>query len=154
MELDGKSLADLRASRPNKGTIRFASMACHRNVEMGPKDDCESWFYLILDITIPGGLLWKSKNEKDDVLKVKEQMRAEKRDAALGGVPRKEELSKMLDYIDSLKYHDHVDYDFIYKLSEQGAKSAGGDTKDPYDWEKSVETFCYHNCKGAVIPEP
>ncbi|KAJ1365958.1 hypothetical protein KIN20_026452 [Parelaphostrongylus tenuis] len=60
-------------------------------------------------------------------------------DAALGGVPCKEELSKMLDYIDSLKYHDHVDYDFIYKLSEQGAKSVGGDIKDPYDWEKTVK---------------
>ncbi|KAE9419777.1 hypothetical protein Angca_005895, partial [Angiostrongylus cantonensis] len=103
-----------------KGTIRFASIACHKNVEMGPKDDCESWFYLILDITVPGGLLWKSKSEKDDVLKVKEQMRSpERRDAAFGVLPCKEELSKILDYIDSLKYHDHVDYEFIYKLSEQ-----------------------------------
>ncbi|KAJ1352668.1 hypothetical protein KIN20_009069 [Parelaphostrongylus tenuis] len=38
------------------GTVRFASIACHRNVEMGPKGDRESWFYLILDITIPGDL--------------------------------------------------------------------------------------------------
>ncbi|KAJ1355324.1 hypothetical protein KIN20_012682 [Parelaphostrongylus tenuis] len=75
----------------------------------------------------------------NDVLKVKEQMRAEKRDAALGGVRCKEELGKMLDYTDGLKYHAHVDYDFIYILSEQGAKSAGGDIKDPYDWEKTVE---------------
>ncbi|KAJ1365957.1 hypothetical protein KIN20_026446 [Parelaphostrongylus tenuis] len=79
------------------------------------------------------------KMRKNDVSKVMEQMRAENRDAALGGVPCKEELSKMLDYIDSLKYHDHVDYDFIYKLSEQGAKSVGGDIKDPYDWEKTVK---------------
>ncbi|VDM52185.1 unnamed protein product [Angiostrongylus costaricensis] len=123
-----------------KGTIRFASIACHKNVEMGPKDDCESWFYLILDVTVSGGLLWKSKSEKDDVLKVKEQMRSpERRDAAFGGLPCKEELSKMLDYIDSLKYHDRVDYEFIYKLSEQGAKSAGGDIKDLYDWEKTIE---------------
>uniref|UniRef100_A0A0K0CWQ6 Protein kinase domain-containing protein n=1 Tax=Angiostrongylus cantonensis TaxID=6313 RepID=A0A0K0CWQ6_ANGCA len=45
-----------------KGTIRFASIACHKNVEMGPKDDCESWFYLILDITVPGGEFFYRKS--------------------------------------------------------------------------------------------
>uniref|UniRef100_A0A914YEY9 Protein kinase domain-containing protein n=1 Tax=Panagrolaimus superbus TaxID=310955 RepID=A0A914YEY9_9BILA len=38
-----------------KGTVRFASIACHRNIEMGPKDDCESWFYLLLDLIVPKG---------------------------------------------------------------------------------------------------
>ncbi|KAJ1358281.1 hypothetical protein KIN20_016676 [Parelaphostrongylus tenuis] len=75
MQLVGKSLADLKATRPNKvylldfglarkivnvkeelktpresvlikGTLRFISMACHKRIELGPKDDCESWFYL------------------------------------------------------------------------------------------------------------
>ncbi|KAJ1358280.1 hypothetical protein KIN20_016675 [Parelaphostrongylus tenuis] len=50
----------------------------------------------------------------------------------------KEELSKMIDYIDTLKYYDHVDYNYIYKLAEQGAKSAGGDINNLYDWEKAV----------------
>ncbi|KAK5965031.1 Tau-tubulin kinase 1 [Trichostrongylus colubriformis] len=84
MELVGKSLADLKNARPEriyildfgiarrilndknelktprvsvrfKGTIPFASIACHKGIEMGPKDDCESWFYLMLDLTVPGG---------------------------------------------------------------------------------------------------
>ncbi|VDM52879.1 unnamed protein product [Angiostrongylus costaricensis] len=38
-----------------KGTIRFASIACHRNVEMSAKDDCESWFYMLLDFLAPRG---------------------------------------------------------------------------------------------------
>ncbi|KAJ1371399.1 hypothetical protein KIN20_033350 [Parelaphostrongylus tenuis] len=132
---------ELKAPRESvliKGTLRFISMACHKRIELGPKDDCESWFYLILDITYAGGLPWKLIDEKDEVLKKKEKMRSEKRDAILGALSCKEELSKMIDYIDTLKYYDHVDYEYIYKLAEQGAKSAGGDINDLYDWEKAV----------------
>ncbi|KAK5975696.1 Serine/threonine protein kinase [Trichostrongylus colubriformis] len=122
-----------------KGTIRFASISCHKSTEMGPKDDCESWFYLILDITIPKGLVWKSVSNKEEVLKLKEEMRTTKREAAFFGIKCKDELGKVLDYIDSLKYHDHVDYEFIYKCLAQAANTAGGDIKDPYDWEKIEE---------------
>lgn len=38
-----------------KGTVKFASIACHKNLEMGPSDDCESWFYLLLDLILPKG---------------------------------------------------------------------------------------------------
>ncbi|KAL6725287.1 hypothetical protein ANCDUO_10392 [Ancylostoma duodenale] len=120
-----------------KGTIRFASISCHKNTEMGPKDDCESWFYLLLDIAVPKGIIWRSINDKNEVLKVKEQLRKEKRETALGAMKCKEELGKVLDYIDSLKYHDRVDYEFIYKMLTQAAKTEGGDINDPYDWEKT-----------------
>jgi serine/threonine protein kinase len=36
---------ELKAPREKvgfKGTVRFASLSCHRGVELGPKDDCES----------------------------------------------------------------------------------------------------------------
>ncbi|ETN76187.1 hypothetical protein NECAME_11874 [Necator americanus] len=52
------SKGELKAPRQSvrfKGTIRFASIACHMNIEMGPKDDCESWFYLLLDLILPRG---------------------------------------------------------------------------------------------------
>ncbi|PIO64286.1 hypothetical protein TELCIR_14093, partial [Teladorsagia circumcincta] len=108
------------------GTIPFASISCHRNTEMGPKDDCESWFYLLIDITFPQGLLWKALSEKNEVLRVKEEIRKEKRvrfdmlsEAQFGNMKCKEELTRILDYIDSLHYHDHVDYTFIYKLLEE-----------------------------------
>lgn len=129
-----------------KGTIRFASIACHKNTEMGPKDDCESWFYLLLDITIPRGLVWKSVPGKDDVLRLKEEMRTTKRAAAFSGVKCSEDLSKVLDYIDSLKYHDHVDYEFIYKCLQEAAKVSGGDINDPYDWERPAEKTVSATC--------
>ncbi|EYC01895.1 hypothetical protein Y032_0103g3525 [Ancylostoma ceylanicum] len=134
-----------------KGTIRFASLSCHKNAEMGPKDDCESWYYLLLDIAVPKGIIWRSINDKNEVLKVKEQLRKEKRETALGAMKCKEELGKVLDYIDSLKYHDRVDYDFIYKMLTQAAKTEGGDINDPYDWEKSEKpAMTAPTCKSTA----
>ncbi|EYC01898.1 hypothetical protein Y032_0103g3525 [Ancylostoma ceylanicum] len=134
-----------------RGTIRFASLSCHKNAEMGPKDDCESWYYLLLDIAVPKGIIWRSINDKNEVLKVKEQLRKEKRETALGAMKCKEELGKVLDYIDSLKYHDRVDYDFIYKMLTQAAKTEGGDINDPYDWEKSEKpAMTAPTCKSTA----
>ncbi|KAI6172545.1 Protein kinase domain-containing protein [Aphelenchoides besseyi] len=49
-----------------KGTVRFASINCHKNLELGPKDDVESWFYLVLDMIVTSGLPWKKYTEKAD----------------------------------------------------------------------------------------
>ncbi|KAK5977819.1 hypothetical protein GCK32_019767, partial [Trichostrongylus colubriformis] len=73
--------------------------------------------------------------EKNEVLRMKEEIRKEKREAQFGNMKCKEELTRVLDYIDSLHYHDHVDYTFIYKLLEEGAVTAGGNIHNPYDWE-------------------
>ncbi|XGW14203.1 hypothetical protein V3C99_000487 [Haemonchus contortus] len=118
-----------------EGTIRFASLACHRNIEMGPKDDCESWFYLLLDLIVPRGLLWKSVPDKNMVKKLKEDMRTTRREVAFQGLLCKEQLMSVMDYLDSLQYQDRVDYEFIYKSLELGAKTAGGNIDLPYDWE-------------------
>ncbi|VDM73104.1 unnamed protein product, partial [Strongylus vulgaris] len=120
-----------------KGTIRFASISCHKNCEMGPKDDCESWFYLLLDIAVPKGNAYLPDKE-----------------AALGCMKCKEELGKVLDYIDSLKYHDHVDYDFIYKILTESAKIEGGDINEPYDWEVPEKPPSPNVSKSTATTQP
>ncbi|KAK6736694.1 hypothetical protein RB195_019410 [Necator americanus] len=132
---DKNELKTPRVSVRFKGTIPFASIACHKGIEMGPKDDCESWYYLMLDLTVPGGLIWKRMADKNEVLKVKEECRTTRKDAMLGHLKCKEELWRVIEYIDKLHYHDHVDYSYIYKLLEEGALQAGGNVNNPYDWE-------------------
>ncbi|VDO67070.1 unnamed protein product [Haemonchus placei] len=135
---DKNELKTPRVSVRFKGTIPFASIACHRGIEMGPKDDCESWFYLMLDLTVPGGLIWKRIADKNEVLKVKEECRTSRKDQMLGSLKCKEELLRVLEYIDKLQYHDHVDYTYIYKMLEEGAIQAGGNVNNPYDWETEI----------------
>ncbi|PIO54513.1 hypothetical protein TELCIR_24123, partial [Teladorsagia circumcincta] len=127
---DKNELKTPRVSVRFKGTIPFASIACHKGIEMGPKDDCESWFYLMLDLTVPGGdhccesvlvvgLIWKRIADKNEVLKVKEECRTTKKEQMLGSLKCKDELWRVLEYIDKLQYHDHVDYTYIYKMLEE-----------------------------------
>ena len=86
---------------------------------MGPKDDCESWFYLLLDLILVGGLPWKKLNEKNEVLLAKEECRKEKRHTLYTGLKYTVELNKILVYIDSQAYQDRIDYQFIYKSLEE-----------------------------------
>ena len=89
-----------------QGTVRFAPLSCHRGVEGGYKDDCESWFYLMLDLIHKDGLPWRKMADKNEVLAVKENCRVKPsgpRDQLFSGLPCKENLAKLLDYIDALK---------------------------------------------------
>ncbi|PIO72854.1 hypothetical protein TELCIR_05195 [Teladorsagia circumcincta] len=71
-------------------------------VDRGKK---ETFFFLVMEMV--GKNLSELKAERPS------------KEAALSGVKCKEELNKVLDYIDSLKYFDHVDYEFIYKSLTQ-----------------------------------
>ncbi|EYC41243.1 hypothetical protein Y032_0576g218 [Ancylostoma ceylanicum] len=167
---DKNELKTPRVSVRFKGTIPFASIACHKGIEMGPKDDCESWYYLMLDLTVPGGesvrpgkfihhlevtpkfariaphfcsgLIWKRMADKNEVLKVKEECRTTRREAMLGPLKCKDELWRIIDYIDKLQYHDHVDYTYIYKLLEE----VGDDSTHP--------TNTYHRANSRELSKP
>uniref|UniRef100_A0A1I7UUK0 Protein kinase domain-containing protein n=1 Tax=Caenorhabditis tropicalis TaxID=1561998 RepID=A0A1I7UUK0_9PELO len=134
-----KELKTPRETVGFKGTVRFASLACHYNTEMAPKDDCESWFYLLLDLIIVGGLPWRKLNEKDDVRKCKEECRKDRKSTFFLGIKHSNELSKILDYIDSIAYQDRVDYKFIYRHLSEACTAAGLDIDAPYDWENSKD---------------
>lgn len=124
---------------PFKGTVRFASISCHRNREMGPKDDCESWLYLLLDMLNPIGLPWKKFSEREDVLKCKEELRVdhERRHSSMyHGIPVKDFIDKVLKYIDEQGYSDKMDYQFIYNNLKFTAVEAKVNLDAPFDWEE------------------
>uniref|UniRef100_A0A8R1IUE5 Uncharacterized protein n=2 Tax=Caenorhabditis japonica TaxID=281687 RepID=A0A8R1IUE5_CAEJA len=123
------------------GTVRFASINCHKGTENGPKDDCESWFYLLVDLMCSAGLPWRKLGDKNDVLRCKEECRKEKRAVLFTGIKHTAELSDVLDYIDSRQYQDRMDYIYIYKSLQKACTTAGVDIDAPYDWEKDVSTM-------------
>ncbi|GMR41738.1 hypothetical protein PMAYCL1PPCAC_11933 [Pristionchus mayeri] len=121
-----------------KGTVKFASLACHRNIELSPKDDCESWFYLMLDVIQPSGLPWKRIQQREAVMQCKEDARrGDKKAKLFDGLKSAEtELGKIMDYIDHLQYYSKVDYTFIYELLKVAVTNTGATMEDKYDWEK------------------
>ncbi|PAV68438.1 hypothetical protein WR25_09772 [Diploscapter pachys] len=114
-----------RTATKFKGTIKFAAMNCHLLRELGYKDDCESWFYQLIDL-----------------INIQDQL--------FYGIRCSETLGKILSYIDQQQsvffyksedlyaqwYCDKIDYFYIYQLLEAGAKECGGDINAPYDWER------------------
>ncbi|KAI6231303.1 Protein kinase domain-containing protein [Aphelenchoides besseyi] len=102
-----------------KGTLRFASLTCHRGEEIGKKDDCESWFYLLMELIQPSGLPWRKMSEKSEVKECKIRCRNEgstEQDQLYHKQKGRTELIKIITYIDQLRYEHPVDYSYIYEL--------------------------------------
>ncbi|KAI6210110.1 Tau-tubulin kinase 1 [Aphelenchoides besseyi] len=123
-----------------KGTIRFASLACHKNEDMGKKDDCESWFYLLMDIIQMNGLPWRKMTDKNEVKECKVRCRTEgtqEQDQLYHNQKKcRTELIRIITYLDALAYEMHVDYGYIYSLLKLAGENSGvKDIDAPYDWE-------------------
>uniref|UniRef100_A0A8R1HXK4 Protein kinase domain-containing protein n=1 Tax=Caenorhabditis japonica TaxID=281687 RepID=A0A8R1HXK4_CAEJA len=131
---DRNELKSPRVTVRFKGTLKFASIACHRGKELGWKDDCESWFYLMLDLIVITGLPWKSSRDINTVWQMKEEVR-ERKNVLFHGLKCGSELGKILAYLDSLQYQDHIDYHYIYKQLEDACFVSGGKMDGAYDWE-------------------
>lgn len=41
-----------------RGTTRYGSLKAHRRLDLGRRDDLESWFYMLVEFT-RGSLPWK-----------------------------------------------------------------------------------------------
>ncbi|TKR81612.1 hypothetical protein L596_015455 [Steinernema carpocapsae] len=118
-----------------KGTVRYAPLSCHRTKECGPKDDCESWIYMVVDCCNPDGIFWRRESDRDKVCEAKEEGRTLKGKEKLFKEMAVCEWSKMLDYVDNLEYQDKVDYAYLYKMIEEAGKGVKADLSQPYDWE-------------------
>ncbi|CAJ0565402.1 unnamed protein product, partial [Mesorhabditis spiculigera] len=119
-----------------KGTVRFASLACHKNAELSVKDDLESWFYLLLDLLVIGGLPWRRLRDRNDVMRSKELSRQNK-EALYGQLKYKDEYHELLQYIDRLQYIDTIDYKMVYDKLKKIATMHSVSFDDPYDFERS-----------------
>lgn len=129
-------------------------MSCHKGVEMGPKDDCESWFYLLIDLILVGGLPWKKLYDKSDVLKAKEEARHGSRTGLFGNLKHTDELNKIIDYIDTKAYQDRMDYQYIYKTLELACSNLGFNIDAPYDWEVAKKESDIEKGKEKEQREP
>ncbi|CAD5227984.1 unnamed protein product [Bursaphelenchus okinawaensis] len=123
-----------------KGTVRFASLACHRNQELGRKDDVECWLYMMMDILIRQGLPWRKESEKDVVGEMKTKARDEKSSVHkefYGDLIGKDKFHAILKYLEGLQYVDTPDYKYIYNLLREIGKEANADPDALFDWEEA-----------------
>ncbi|KAK6012481.1 hypothetical protein OSTOST_22371, partial [Ostertagia ostertagi] len=113
------------------GTLRFASRACHKQIEQGRKDDLECWLYMCFDLFDDDkGLPWK-RCERDEILTMKQKFFKLEISSCYSIVP--EDFKRIVQYIDGLKYADEPDYVYSNSLAAI-AKEARVDFNKPLDW--------------------
>ncbi|CAJ0603896.1 unnamed protein product [Cylicocyclus nassatus] len=133
------SKEDLSQGRRFRGTIRYASIPCHMCEELGPRDDCESWLYMMVDLLSPLSVPWRNAGHRNVVLRIKQEVRRDKRDLFVCGIKCKKSILAIMDYIDTLKRMTPVDYAFMLEAIEKDARRLKCNLTAPYDWETDCQ---------------
>ncbi|VDN06801.1 unnamed protein product [Thelazia callipaeda] len=123
-----------------RGSARYASLAAHREEELSPKDDLESWFYMLIEM-ISGELPWSDfpRTDRIQVQQKKEESRASEALKILLKDCPKVEFRRMLAYIDSLTYYSQPDHGFLTKLLKLAMKKYSIKADEPYDWDDELQ---------------
>uniref|UniRef100_A0A915PEZ9 Protein kinase domain-containing protein n=1 Tax=Setaria digitata TaxID=48799 RepID=A0A915PEZ9_9BILA len=115
-----------RRSAPFRGTPRYASLNSHKKRDQSPKDDIESWFYMVVEWT---------NQDRDKIMLMKEQSRESVGiDMLLKGCPLPH-YHMILQYIDQLQYTSIPDYGYIYFLLKHIAKKNRIRPDQPLDYD-------------------
>jgi len=145
-------------ARPNpgwRGTTRYGSLQAHLKQDLSRKDDVESWFYLLVEIT-KGALPWKMTTNRDTVQAAKRSARVQTRSTFLDKCPQ--EYDEMLTHIDSLAFADAPNYEKLVGLLEAVMKQHSYKWDQRFDWEADDEatastmassSCCEDECAGA-----
>ncbi|KAI1732570.1 protein kinase domain-containing protein [Ditylenchus destructor] len=128
-----------------RGTVKYASIACHRQREMCRQDDIETWLYMVVEFT-KGWLPWRNVKNIDDIGNMKKDARREYK-LLLGGCPR--EYVDILKLIDSGQFFDEPKYFEIYNLLRKALIKLGAN-EFPYDWEAEAKTDADKNKKEGM----
>ena len=132
----GSRRPEVRPPRPAagfRGTVRYASLNAHCNLEMGRHDDLWSLFYMMVEF-VNGALPWRKIKDKEQVGKMK-QVYDHK--LLLRHLPS--DFKQFLEHIESLDYYTEPDYTMLFSIFDRCIKRRGIKAEDPYDWEQQID---------------
>lgn len=127
---------EIRPPRPNvgfRGTARYASIYSHACMDLSPRDDLWSVFYMLVEFAA-GSLPWSKARDRDKVGEMKNQYMDGT--ALVEKLP--EEFAEFQKYLKSLDYYATPNYEHIVKLFYGLLEKTTGSTAFlPFDWESS-----------------
>ncbi|XGW26081.1 hypothetical protein V3C99_007026 [Haemonchus contortus] len=127
-----KELKLPRAKVSFLGTVRFASRACHKQIEQGRKDDLESWIFMVFELFDDAyGLPWK-RADRTKVVPLKEKFFKNQIPRCYKVVPA--DFKRIVEYIDGMKFADEPDYVYILNSLNSIAKENKIDLNRKLDW--------------------
>ncbi|KAJ3437034.1 putative protein serine/threonine kinase [Anaeramoeba flamelloides] len=131
---------NLRPPRPKvgfRGTARYASINSHEGKELSRRDDLWSLLYLFVEF-LKGELPWSPIKDKLIIYKLKKKFDSP---SLVKGLPK--QFLKMLEHIQSSKYEDTPNYNYLRKLLKEAYDEAGYDEDTKFDWETEKSNHPY-----------
>ena len=108
-------------------------MALQQNLENGPKDDLESWLYIIA-LFSTGRLPWSQAVDSNEILRLKVMCRTQP-DLIFANTELLPLLRILWNYVIGLRYEDIVDYGYMLDCLRI-ALNALRTNDDRFDWER------------------
>ncbi|VDK57245.1 unnamed protein product [Anisakis simplex] len=130
-----------------RGTNRYGSLNAHLRLDLSRRDDLESWFYMLVEIS-RGALPWRFVKEREAAEKAKKHARGAGRCELLQKCPK--QYDEILKMIDALAFEEDPDYDRIYSLFDEVRESNHIKMEDRYDWEEESEVTSSGSTVGGV----
>uniref|UniRef100_A0A0M3IL87 Protein kinase domain-containing protein n=2 Tax=Ascaris TaxID=6251 RepID=A0A0M3IL87_ASCLU len=124
------------------GTIFYAPLAAHAFSDQCRRDDLESWFYMLIEITT-GSLPWQRCDPKTQYMLIGEWKRFAReagRYLLLEGCPY--EYDSILKTIDETGYYARPDYNGIAAYLKQASIRLKIDPASPFDWQVNERIIC------------
>ncbi|EGT30833.1 hypothetical protein CAEBREN_15926 [Caenorhabditis brenneri] len=120
-----------------RGTNRYASLAAHYGEEQSPKDDMESWFYMMIEL-ISGNLPWSfmHRDQNKEVAAMKEACRTTDGSLIMMKYCPRIEFHRIQTYLMGLKYQNTVDYTYIAEMVQLAMRNNGVRMSEKFDWQE------------------
>lgn len=116
------------------GTPKYASINCHKNLDLGRHDDLWSWLYMVFEF-VKGELPWQKEPDKDKVFQIKDKAK----DKLLEGMEA--EFTQFYDTLTPLTYYDEPPYHTYRSRLFQIMQRKEIKSNDPFDWEPGGAYF-------------
>ncbi|CAI5451142.1 unnamed protein product [Caenorhabditis angaria] len=123
-----------------RGTNRYASLAAHYGEEQSPKDDLESWFYMMIEL-VSGQLPWTylHREQTKETAAMKEHCRTSEGCLLMMKYCPRVEFRRIQTYLMGLKYQNTVDYTFISEVVQLAMRNNGIKMDEKFDWQEENE---------------
>nr|CAD2176101.1 unnamed protein product [Meloidogyne enterolobii] len=118
-----------------RGTTRYGSRSAHLHQDLARRDDVESWFYMIVEMT-KGSLPWSAERDRAAVYKSK-LAALSNLDDFLNGCPQG--YRELIGPIIKLNFGDAPAYKEMGRVLERIITEQGIDKKGKMDWELAEE---------------
>ncbi|CAJ0950225.1 unnamed protein product, partial [Mesorhabditis belari] len=115
-----------------RGTTRYGSLSAHQRQDLARRDDIESWFYMVVEMT-KGSLPWRTVVDRTAVQLAKTHARTSGRVQFLYECPR--QFDSLLNMVDDLQFESTPKYEAMMDLINQTCDEHEVKAKDRWDWD-------------------